>query len=192
MASRFGEGSNLLITYIENFRYHDEEQNLWISHPDPTFETEWSYCTGNRRLLKCGKGNYVFFHTTRIDPGTGHGNRFITAYFVIKDVGLGKDVVPRYALLGAARHAEEIEDHYVIVGDEKLSKKLREPGLKFDRSLAERLVFDPPKRIRFAITNRLGRRLSELECIAYATRNIRILTDGDVETLLLQIDRLGL
>ena len=192
MASRFGGGSNLLITYIENFRYYDEEQDVWVSHPDPTFETEWSYCTGNRRLLKCSKGNYVFFHTTKIDPVTEHRKRFITAYFVIKDVGLGREVVPRYNLVGAARHAEEIEDHFVIVGDEKLSRKLREPGLRFDRSLAERLVFDPPKRIRLGITNRLGRRLSELECIAYATRSIRILTDDDVKTLLLEINRSGL
>ena len=192
MNSRFGEGSNLLITYIENYRYYDEEQCVWVSHPDPTFETEWSFCTSNRRLLKCGKNNYVFFHTTKKDPVTQHRRRFITAYFRIKDVGPGSEIVPRYNILGPARHAEEIDEHYVIVGDEKLSRKLREPGLRFDRSLAERLVFDPPKRIRFGITNRLGRRLSELECIAYATRSIRILTDDDVKTLLLEINRSGL
>jgi len=192
MASKFGEGGNLLITYIENFRYYDEEQDIWVSHPDPTFEMEWSYCTGNQRLLNAGKGKYVFFHATKTDPVTRHRNRVITAYFVIKDVGRGREVVPRHNLMGAARHAEDIEDHFVIVGDEKLSRKLREPGLTFDRSLAERLVFDPPKRIRFGLANRLGRRLSDLECIAYATRNIRILTDGDVDTLLLEINRLGL
>jgi len=188
MGSRYGEGSNLLITYIEDYRYYDEEQGSWVSHRDPTFEKEWSYCTGNRRLLLCGKGNHVFFHTTVAE----HHRRFITAYFVTKDVGLGQEIVPRYNLVGPARHAEEIEDHYVIVGDEKLSRKMREPGLRFDRSLAERLVFDPPKRIRFNITNRLGRRLSELECIAYATRNVRILTDEDVEAILLEINRSGL
>ena len=188
MVSRYGEGNNLLITYIENYRYFDEEQGAWVPHPDPTFETEWSYCTGNRGLLKCSEGNYVFFHTTVAE----HHRRFITAYFVIKDVGLGREIVPRYNLVSPARHAEEIEDHYVIVGDEKLSRKMREPGLRFDRPLAERLVFDPPKRIRFDVTNRLGRRLSELECIASATRKIRILTDEDVKMVLLEINRSGL
>jgi hypothetical protein len=187
VASVLGERSNLLITYIENYSYFDEGKR--VEHPDPTFEREWSYCTGNRALLKCGKNNYVFFHATKRDPITNTRVRFITAYFVIKAVGLGREIVPRYNIMGPASHAEEIENHYVIVGDEKLSKKLREPGLRFDRNLAERLVFDPPKRIRFGITNRLGRRLSELECIAYSTRSIRVLTDEDVNTLLLEIDR---
>lgn len=163
MPSRFGEGSNLLITYIKKFRYYDEEQDIWVSHPDPIFEMEWSYCTGNPRLLNAGKGKYVFFHATKIDPVTKHRKRFIAAYFMIKDVGLGREVVPRHNLMGAARHAKDIEDQYVIVGDEKLSRKLRESGLTFDRSVAERLVFDPPKRIRFCLANRLGRRLSDLE-----------------------------
>jgi len=185
------EGKNLLITYIENFGWFDE-RNVWISHPDPTFETEWSYCTGYKRLLKCGKGNYIFFHTTKTDPISEQRERFITAYFVIKDVGLGKVIVPRYNIVGAASHAEKIKNHYVIVGDNKLSRELKEPGLKFDKSLAKKLMFDHPKRIQFDITNKYGQRLSELQCIASATRNIRVLTDVDVKTLLLEINHLRL
>lgn len=187
MASVLGEKSNLLITYIEDYSYFDEGRR--VEHPDPTFEREWSYCTGNKALLKCGRNNYVFFHATKKDPITNNRVRFITAYFMIKAVGLGREIVPIYNIRGPARHAEEIEGHYVIVGDEKLSKKLREPGLRFDRNLAERLVFNPPKTIRFDITNKLGRRLSELECIAYSTRSIRVLSNEDVNTLLREIDR---
>lgn len=62
MSCRHGTGRDLLIAYIEDF-YIFERGNR-VRHLDPTFESEWSYCTGFRRLLKCGKGNYVFFHTT--------------------------------------------------------------------------------------------------------------------------------
>ena len=89
-------------------------------------------------------------------------------------------MVPRYGINGGARHAVDIEDHLVIVGDEKRSKRLKEPGLLFDRTLAERLSFEPEKRISFAQD-------SELKCISDATRNVRTLSDNDVEFLLREI-----
>lgn len=187
-----GERSNLLITYIEDFGWPGKN-GKWFSHPDPTLgPREYSYCTGHERLLKCGKGNYVFFHTTKTNPKTGDYERFITAYFVIKDVGSGKQIVPRHGITGAAKHAEGADNHYVIVGDEKRSRKLKYLGLRFDRTLAKELVFDLPRKIRFDITDKNGNKLSELQCIASATRNIRILTDGDVKTILDEIERKGL
>jgi hypothetical protein len=186
-----GERNNLLITYIEDFEY--KENGKWIYHPDPTLgPREYSYCTGHKRLLKCGKGNYVFFHTTKTNPATGQDGRFITAYFVIKDVGLGKQIVPKYGITGTAKHAENMPNHYAIVGKEKCSKKLQEPGLPFDRHFAKKLAFDPPKSIRFDIVDKNGEKLSDLQCIASATRNIRILTDSDVKTLLGEIKHQGL
>lgn len=182
MASSFGKGQNLLITYIENFKYYDEDIGDWVSHPDPTFETEWSYCTGHTRLLKCNKGNYVFFQTTK----KGYNERFITAYFVVEAIGKGKDIVPRYGLTGPASHSEKWEYHFALVGNKNSSRKLKDPGLKFDKNLAERLEFEPPKRIKFDPAR------SELQCISSATRNIRALTDNDVRTLLKEIDRLRL
>lgn len=181
-----------MITYTEGFGWWGPK-GKWVSHPDPTLGPgEYSYCTAYRRLLKCGKSNYVFFHTTKTNLTTGQNERFITAYFVIKDVGSGKQIVPKYGVTGAAKHAENMSDHYVIVGDEKHSRKLKEPGLRFDRNLAKELVFDPPKKIRFGITDKHGNRLSELQCMASATRNIRILTDGDIKTIRDEIKRLRL
>jgi len=180
-----------LITYTEDFGWWGPKGE-WVSHHDPYLgPEEYSYCTAYERLLKCGRDNYVFFHTTKTDPVTRHQKRFITAYFVIKAVGPGKQIVPKYGITKAAKHAENRANHYVIVGD-KRSRKLKEPGLRFDRPLAKKLVFDPPKRIRFGITNKHGDRLSELQCIASATRNIRILTDEDVDNLRHEINRLGL
>jgi len=187
MPCRHGKGKDLLITYVENFYFY--ENGKIVRHPDPTFESEWSYCTGFERLLKCDKGNYAFFHTT---PKAGNKHRYITAYFVIKDVGLGRDIVPKYNLQGGARHAAKIKDHYVIVGDETRSKKLKGLGLRFDRILAEKLTFDPPKKITFGIIDKVGHPLSENQCITSATRNIRILLDIDVEILLDEIRRLRL
>jgi len=187
MPCKHGEGRDLLIAYLEDY-YIYENDNLQ-QHSDPTFESEWSYCTGFKRLLKCDKGNYVFFHTT---PKTGRKQRFITAYFVIRDVGLGKDIVPKYDLQGGARHAADIENHYVIFGDETRSRKLKGLGLRFDRPLAEKLTFDPSRRIRFGIIDKNGRLLSEHQCISSATRNIRVLSDTDVEILLNEIRRLTL
>lgn len=190
--TNIGEKNNLLITYTEGFGWWGPK-GKWVSHPDPTLGPgEYSYCTAYRRLLKCGKSNYVFFHTTKTNLTTGQNERFITAYFVIKDVGSGKQIVPKYGVTGAAKHAENMSDHYVIVGDEKHSRKLKEPGLRFDRNLAKELVFDPPKKIRFGITDKHGNRLSELQCMASATRNIRILTDGDIKTIRDEIKRLRL
>jgi hypothetical protein len=104
------EKNNLLITYIEDFSLKDHGK--WISHDDPTLgPEEWSYCTGHKRLLKCNENKYVFFHTTKTDSVTGHRERFITAYFVTKAVGLGEEIVPKYNIMGPASHAEKIEDH---------------------------------------------------------------------------------
>lgn len=184
---KHGTGRDLLIAYKENF--HIYESGKIVIHSDPTFESEWSYCTGFERLLKCGRGNYVFFHTT---PKAEGKHRHITAYFVIEDVGSGKDIVPKHRLNGGAKHAAGSKDHYVIVGDKNRSKKLKGLGLKFDRKLAERLTFDPPKKIGFGIVDAIGRRLSENQCIASATRTIRVLSDIDVEILLDEIRRQGL
>lgn len=184
MPCKHGKGKDLLIAYLEDFYIHEDGKS--VRHRDPTFESEWSYCTGFERLLKCDRGNYVFFHTT---PRTGGKHRFITAYFVIKDKGRGKDIVPKYNLQGGARHAANFEDHYVIVGDESRSRELEGQGLRFDRRLAERLTFEPPKRIRFGIIDKTGRRLSEHQCISSAARNIRVLSDIDVEILLEEIRR---
>lgn len=181
-----------MITYTEGFGWWGPK-GKWTSHDDPTLgPDEWSYCTAYERLLKCSGDKYVFFHTTKTNPTTGRDERFITAYFVIKAVGPGKQIVPKYGITEAAKHAENMSKHYVIVGDDKRSRKLKEPGLLFDRRFAKKLVFNPPKSIRFGIVDKNGEKLSELQCIASATRNIRILTDEDVENILYEIKRLRL
>jgi len=177
MVSSNSKCQNLLITYIEDFKRFDPVSGKLVEHHDPTFEKEWSYCTGYKRLLSCKKENWVFFHATN----KKYHERFITAYFKIVDVGLGKDIVPKYGIIGPASHAKNLDEHYVIVGDRQFSKKIREPGLKFDKTLAEKLEFNPPKKIPFT----KGR--SELQCIASATMNIRFLTDNDVDTLFQEI-----
>jgi len=181
-------GKNLLIVYREGGIHINGEK-----HEDPTFKPEWSYCNDKREgLRKCNRGNHVFFHTTKVDTKSGEKQRYIKAYFVVKDMGLGEQIVPKYKIKGDASHAKHIPNHYVIVGDEKLSKELKGLGLKFDRALAEKLTFDPPKKIKFGITNKDGRRLSDLECISSATRKIRALSDDDVKVLFGEIDRQGL
>ncbi|MCP8315411.1 MAG: hypothetical protein H3Z51_00920 [archaeon] len=99
----------------------------------------------------------------------------------MKVVGRGKEIAPKYNLKGGARHASKWEDHYVVIGDKKLSRELRKPGLPFDRSVAQRLTFDPPKKIRF------DKQYSDLQNISSATRNIRVLTKDDVRLLLDEI-----
>lgn len=173
-----GRGLDLLIVYLEG-GLHLETGEI---HRDPTLgPSEWSYCDLRSRLQKTDIGNYVFFHTTR----TEHKQRFITAFFIVKAVGPGGDIIPRYGIHGDARHAVNIEDHFVIVGDERRSKRLRGPGLLFDRNLAERLAFEPEKRIGFTQS-------SELKCISDATRAVRVLSDNDVELLLSEINSLRL
>lgn len=169
-----GKGKDLLIVYLERgLRLETGEIHL-----DPTLgPSEWSYCDHRAKLQKTNVGNYVFFHTTK----RAYRQRFITAYFVVKAIGSGNEIVPRYGINGPARHAINIKDHYVIVGDEKRSKKFKEPGLIFDRTLAERLTFEPEKRIGFSQS-------SELKCISDATRNVRVLSDSDVELLLREIE----
>lgn len=168
-----GKGKDLLIVYL------DEGLKLETGkvHLDPTLgPKEWSYCNQGAKLQKTDVGNYVFFHTTR----KAYGRRFITGFFVVKDIGPGNDIVRRYGITGDAQHAADIGDHYVALGDEKRSKRLKDPGLLFDRNLAERLSFEPERRIQF--TQR-----SELKCISDATRSIRVLSDNDVELLLREI-----
>lgn len=172
MVSKHGKGKNLLIVYNESIKYRRR-------HPDPTFSPEWSYCDSRKRLQLCGKGNYVFFHTTR------RKKRYVTAYFVVEESILGRDV-PRYNLTGGASHAYRFAEHYVILGDKELSKELSEP-IEFDRSLAQELTFEPPKPIEFGKVNKFGRPLSDLECISIATRSIRVLTDQDVDNLLIMV-----
>lgn len=143
-------------------------------HLDPTLgPSEWSYCDDKAKLQRADVGNYVFFHTTK----RAYRQRFITAYFIVKAIGPGNEIVPRYDISGPASHAADVEDHYVIVGDERRSRKFKQPGLLFDRTLAERLVFEPQKPIGF-------HQNSELKCISDSTRNARILTDRDIELLL--------
>jgi len=173
-----GKGKDLMIVYLESgLRLETGEIHL-----DPTLgQLEWSYCDQRAKLQKTGIGNYVFFHTTRRE----YNQRFITAFFIVKAIGSGSDMVSRYAITGSARHAAHFHDHYVILGDEKRSKRLKEPGLLFDRNLAERLAFEPEKRIGFTQS-------SELKCVSDATRNVRVLSDNDVELLLREIDNLRL
>jgi len=169
-----GRGKDLLIVYLEEGLVLETGE----IHLDPTLgPSEWSYCDHRDKLQRTDVGNYVFFHTTR----RTYRQRFITGYFVIKAIGPGNEIVPKYGISGPASHAANIDNHYVIVGDEKRSKRFKEPGLLFDRKLAEKLTFEPQKPIHF-------HQNSELKCISDATRNARVLSDGDVELLLREVE----
>ncbi|MGG2066940.1 endonuclease NucS domain-containing protein [Bacillus sp. S14(2024)] len=66
--------------------YKDAERNL--GHEDPMLK-EYTYGesgANTEKLLKVNKGNYLFFHKTV------HNKRYITAYYVIEEVALVKDV----------------------------------------------------------------------------------------------------
>lgn len=173
MPCTHGRGKDLLIVYLEEGLALENGE----IHLDPTLgPTEWSYCDDRAKLQRADVGNYVFFHTTK----KKYRQRFITGYFVVKVIGSGSEIVSRYGISGPASHAANIENHYIIVGDEKRSKKFKEPGLLFDRTLAERLTFEPQKPIGF-------HQNSELKCISDATRNARVLSDKDVELLLREV-----
>jgi len=90
--------------------------------------------------------------------------------------------------MGGARHAVNFdgEYYYVVIGNRRLSKRI-DPPLEFNRRLAEQLTFEPLKPIKFGIVNKRGRSLSEYQCISSATRQIRILSDHDVDLLLSKI-----
>lgn len=171
----FDKNKHLLIFYNENSDYRH-------NHPDPTFEHEWSFCAGER-LSKTGIGKYVFFHTTTQDKKTKQNKRYIKAYFVIKDLleGFKNSIVKE--LKGGAKHAYDIPNHFVIIGDKKKSKVFEKP-IEFDKKLAEKLEYVPRKKIQFDIKNINGRILSDLECISSATRNYRMLSESDVKLLL--------
>ncbi len=162
--------------------YYNEKSDYRKSHPDPTFENEWSFCAGYR-LFKSGEGKYVFFHSTSKDPKTKENKRYIKAYFLVKNIlnGYRNPIVKE--LKGGANHAFDIPNHCVIIGDKEKSKVLQKP-IEFNKELAKKLEFDPPKKIKFDIENENGRTLSDLECISSATRNYRCLSDSDVELLL--------
>ena len=171
----FDKNNHPLIFYNENSEYRH-------NHQDPTFENEWSFCAGER-LSKTEKGKYIFFHTTTQDKKTKQNKRYIKAYFVIKDLleGFKNPIVKE--LKGGAKHAYDEPNHFVIIGDKKKSKVLENP-IKFNKKLAEKLDFEPRKKIQFDIENNNGRILSDLECISSATRNYRMLSESDVKLLL--------
>lgn len=171
---------NLLIFYHEDSDYRRK-------HSDPTFETEWSFCAGDR-LLKTGIGKYVFFHTTAKDPKTNQNKRYIKAYFFVKDVLKGYKNPVVKELNGGANHAYNIRNHYVILGDENKSRVLKKP-IEFNRRLSKKIEFEPRGKIKFDIENKYGRTLSDLECISSATRNYRILSESNVDSLLSIIDK---
>lgn len=162
--------------------FYHEDSDYRRKHSDPTFGEEWSFCAGDR-LLKTGKGKYVFFHTTSKDPETNENKRYIKAYFVVKDVLEGFKNSEVKKLKGGANHAYDIRNHYVIIGDKNKSKLLKKP-IEFNRKLSKILEFEPRKKIKFDIENESGRTLSDLECISSATRNYRVLSESDVESLL--------
>ena len=162
--------------------YYNEKSDYRKSHPDPTFENEWSFCAGER-LFKSGVGKYVFFHTTSKDPKTNKNKRYIKAYFLVKYICNGyRDPIVK-ELEGGAKHAFDIPNHCVIIGDKKKSKVLQK-SIEFNKKLAKKLEFIPPKKIQFDIENKKGRTLSDLECISSATRNYRCLSESDVKWLL--------
>ena len=121
MPCAYGKGKDLLIVYLEEgLILHNGERHL-----DPTLgPSEWSYCDDMTKLQRANVGNYVFFHTTR----KPYNRRFITAYFVIKDIGPGNEIVSRHDISGSASHAANIENHYTVVGDEKKVEKVQRPG----------------------------------------------------------------
>lgn len=162
--------------------YYNEKSDFRKNHPDPTFENEWSFCAGER-LFKSGVGKYVFFHTTSKDPKTNKNKRYIKAYFLVKYICNGyRDPIVK-ELEGGAKHAFDIPNHCVIIGDKNKSKVLQKP-IEFNKKLAKELEFIPPKKIQFDIENENGRTLSDLECISSATRNYRCLSKSDVILLL--------
>ncbi len=167
--------------------FHHEDSDYRKNHPDPTFGEEYSFCAGER-LLKTGKGKYVFFHTTSQDPKTKQDKRYIKSYFVVEDVleGFKNPIVKR--LKGGARHAYNLRNHYVILGNGKKSRVLKNP-IEFNRKLAEKIEFEPRKKIEFDIINDNGRTLSDLDCISSATRNYRVLSESDVKLLLSMINK---
>jgi len=164
---------NLLIPYVR-----------LPNHPDPLLD-EFTYgdveARANKLKRDLKKGDYVFFHTTT------RGRHFITAYYVVERVldtmeaAENRLIVAKYKNphISEFINGERPGDDALLFGDPILSRKLTRP-LPFNRRLAKRLSL----RIPFAHER------SELSCIASATRQWRELTQGDVEVLLQEIEKI--
>jgi len=153
-------------------------------HPDPLLE-EFTYGDVNARARKMKRnlkrGDYVFFHTTI------RGYRYITAYYVVDRVLETSEAASNRAIVAKYRNPHIIEylngerrgyNDAVLFGDPILSRKLPRP-LPFNRSLAEKLSLNISFKENF----------TENQCITFATRAWRTLTENDVKTLLQEIEK---
>ncbi len=161
-------------------------------HLDPLFD-EFTYgdakARGKRLKEKLNRGDYIFFWTNIA------GMQYITAYYVVDKVlevdEAKKDhkIMEKYRNPHLKRSFYEGEDvsyenDVVVFGDVKKSRKLGIP-LSFNRTLAERFVFNPPKTIDFQ-NNR-----TDAENIGSACRQPRELTKEDVKFLVTEIENLN-
>ena len=168
---------------------YDYILHLSIPHPhiDPLLD-EFTYGDSGREakwiLENIRIGDVIFFHVTM------KGSRYVTSMYVVDKITKGEDarrdpsIVDRYrnAHIGDNEFKGYAED-VVLFGNPDLSK-IFHPPILLDRKLAERLAFDPPNPIEFNIVDKKGRHLSDLECIASATRTARKLTREDTEIIL--------
>jgi hypothetical protein len=106
------------------------------------------------------------------------------AYYVvdrvlsIEEVTKNRNIVAKYKNPHIERYPSGEKDEYIVFGDPIISRVLDIP-LLFNRELSERLSLN----IRF------DSRLTEIQKIASATRNWRVLNDMDLEVLLEAIER---
>jgi len=147
-------------------------------HLDPDLD-EFTYGDSKARAEKLKKklkrGDFVFFHSTI------RKRHFITAYFVVDRVldtsqaASERAIADKYKnphILEYLRGERRDEPDAVLFGDPILSKKLLHP-LPFDQALAGKTSLGIP----------FYEELTENQCIGSATRQWRVLTEADVETI---------
>lgn len=161
-------------------------------HPDPLFD-EFTYgdarARGKRLKEKLNRGDHIFFWTNIA------GMQYITAYYVVDKMLEVDEAKKDHKIMEKYRNPHlkrsfyegkdvSYENDVVVFGDVKKSRKLGIP-LSFNRTLAERFVFNPPKTIDFQ-NNR-----TDAENIGSACRQPRELTKEDVKFLLTEIENLN-
>ncbi|WP_319506924.1 endonuclease NucS domain-containing protein [uncultured Methanolobus sp.] len=202
MDIKFGKGRHMLYRYLPA----ETMKKKYCEHPDPLFD-ELTYGEGggfsDRVRNNVLPGSHIFFHTTI------GGQRYIMAHYFVKELVEGYDArhddkirenyknvhihPENYPEWWMGDYDPELEDEdetndIIIFGDEKMSLGKLENPVPFDRYLAEKLEFEPYKKITFDIYNKNGKLLLDSERITSATRNPRFITENDVRTILYEIE----
>lgn len=149
---------------------------------DSTIFSEYArYLERESDFRRVGKDKHVFFISRKISDDS----LYLIGYFVVVDKKRNFVNKTLTKIMGMERTF-----NFAIIGDRNLSKRLSSP-IRFDRELVKKLEL-PLKHpvnsrkggIEFNRSNKKGKLLNDLECIAQGTRTSRKLSDNDVKILL--------